>query len=468
MKNKTLENKTAFDQPCWKAYQQARQREARRRQLKDAAKYSAVLLVLLSASFIVLGELGTLSSDSLRHVHQNLLSGITPGKFSGNDASRLSKTDLHTILSEQNLLNLQHEKFDLMAGDQRLRIDTTLDIPLQNYIIHQIQKKSAVKRGRPKYIGIVAMEPGTGKILAMAGYDNTGSGSNPCTNADIPAASVFKIVTAAAAIEEGRLNPNSSLHYNGRKYTLYKSQLKETRNKYTRRSTLRESFAQSINPVFGKMGKHLGKDALAEYGSALGFNRYIPFEIPLAPSSLTLSDEPYQWAEIASGFNRETTISPLHAALMAAAVVNQGNLPEPTIIEYINDTSGQFVYQSDTNVIDQAFTSTTSKKLNHLMKATIESGTCREKFRGYQKDPVLSRLNIGGKSGSINNKQGDARIDWFVGYASEKNGHEKLALAVVVAHGKYRGVRAAQYARMVMKQHFKNYFAQTESKEKSA
>jgi beta-lactamase class D len=56
---------------------------------------------------------------------------------------------------------------------------------------------------------------------------------------------------------------------------------------------------------------------------------------------------------------------------------------------------------------------------------------------------ILSKLNIGGKSGSIDNKAHDARYDWFVGFAEEKDGHE----------------RASHYARMAMKQYFRNYFA---------
>jgi membrane carboxypeptidase/penicillin-binding protein len=51
------------------------------------------------------------------------------------------------------------------------------------------------------------------------------------------------------------------------------------------------------------------------------------------------------------------------------------------------------------------------------MRTTIDKGTCRKAFRGYQRDRVLSKLAIGGKTGSINNKTNDIRFDWFVGFA---------------------------------------------------
>ncbi len=104
------------------------------------------------------------------------------------------------------------------------------------------------------------MDPKTGKVLSMVGFDKTDPSNNPCVDSRFPAASIFKIVTASAVVEKCGFQPGSKLSYNGRKHTLYKSQLKDRRNRYTNRITFRDSFAQSVNPVFGKIGAHyLGK-----------------------------------------------------------------------------------------------------------------------------------------------------------------------------------------------------------------
>ena len=66
-----------------------------------------------------------------------------------------------------------------------------------------------------------------------------------------------------------------------------------------------------------------------------GFNQTIDFELEFPPSHLSIKDAPYNWAEIASGFNNSTTLSPLHGVLLAAAVVNHGELVEPTVIDRI-------------------------------------------------------------------------------------------------------------------------------------
>ena len=97
--------------------------------------------------------------------------------------------------------------------------------------------------------------------------------------------------------------------------------------------------------------------------------------------------------------------------------------------------------------------------MHQLMAATVTSGTARKIFRGHRRSKVLSRLKLGGKTGSIFNRAHDARFDWYAGFASEKNGTEKMVVSVVVAHEEYIGTRAGQYARMAIEYYFKDYFA---------
>ena len=71
--------------------------------------------------------------------------------------------------------------------------------------------------------------------------------------------------------------------------------------------------------------------------------------------------------------------------------------------------------------------------------------------------PILSRLNIGGKSGSINSKTHEGRrFDWFVGYAEEKEGTRKIVLSIVVAHQNFIGTKANKYARMAIEKFFED------------
>ena len=367
---------------------------------------------------------------------------------------QIQKSELPILLSGKTLINSTEQSFDVNIQGNRFHIHTSLEIPLQEYLNQRL------KRSTSRYIGIVIMEPTTGRILSMVGFDKVDPNNNPCLDNRFPAASIFKIVTAAAGVEANGFQPESIFNYNGSKYTLYRNQLKDRRNRYTRRINLKDSFAQSVNPVFGKIGANrLGKSVLEKYGDAFGFNRSIDFELPLTPSELHLTDEPYQWAEVASGFNRETTLSPLHGAIMVSAILNGGRLIEPAVIDKVENDQGRMVYRNQPRYLNRVITTDTSLVLNQLMQATVQSGTSRKAFRGYHKDRILSKLIIGGKTGSINSKSQDTRFDWFVGFAKEREGSKKLALSILVAHEKYIGIRASRYAKMAIRRYFRDYFS---------
>lgn len=440
----------------WRRYQaHLNRRSSRRRTLERILKLGALALVAVCGFFAVIGEFGDASSRN--GLRADNAAAESPGAASGQPPPAFHKQQVQTLLGETTFINLDRKSFAVNASGRRLRVDTSLDMSLQTYLRERLNTANAL------YIGIVAMEPTTGRVLAMVGYDKNGTSDNPCVTSEFPAASVFKIVTAAAAIEQHDYRPGTLLTYNGQKYTLYRSQLKDKKNRWTRKTTLKDSFAQSINPVFGKIGALvLGRQALEDYGRAFGFNLPIEFEIPLSESPLTLQDDPYQWAEIASGFNKETKISPLHGAIMTSAVLNRGQLPEPIIIDRIVSSDNQIVYAGSPKPIRRAVTPEASLALNRLMAETVRTGTGRKAFRGYQRDRTLSHLNIGGKTGSISGDTAEIRYDWFVGFAEEKKGTEKLVLSIVVAHDTYIGIRAGEYARMAMKHYFQQYFAETQ------
>lgn len=380
---------------------------------------------------------------------------IAPGSKSDPRPSSITMQELQVPLERAHLASHSDSELDLTLKGEPVRVDTSLDVSLQNYLLQHFSHSIA------RTTGIVVLDPNSGRVLAMAGFDKQHAGKNPCVESRFPAASVFKIVTAAAAIDTCGMKLNSTLTFNGRKYTLYKSQLRNRTNRYTNRVTFRQSFAQSINPVFGKIGsQRLGPEVLGKYANAFRFNHDFDFCLPVSPSDLVLTDNKYQWAEVACGFNRETTLSPLHAALIASAIVNQGLMPAPSLVERVVDQrSGASLYTGHKASIGRCIAPGTAIKIYKLMEGTIRSGTCRKPFRGYRRDHILSKLYIGGKSGTIDNRAHNARIDWFVGFAQEKDGGSAIALGILVCHGHYIGTRASQYARMVITHYFRNYFS---------
>jgi len=218
-----------------------------------------------------------------------------------------------------------------------------------------------------------------------------------------------------------------------------------------------------VNPVFAKLGVHfLGKSAIESYAGAFGFNRRINLEIPVEVSTVSLADnDPYQWAEIASGFNRTTAISPLHGAMMVSAIVSsQGKLMEPSVVNTVSDVKGRILYRGRSRTVNRIISPEASETVKKMMTETIRTGTGRKTFIGYDKDPILSRLTIGGKTGTINSRNHPGRrYDWFVGFAEEKEGPQKMVISVVVTHEKLISTKARQYARMAIEEYFRNYFS---------
>lgn len=423
---------------AWRSYQvKLRRQSAKKQAVKRLPAYLLLLIVLLAAvkGVFWIYDRSTLPSPSTDTDSNSLVLSLDQSTIQG-------------FLAKRPLSEITRASFDIDIGVQHYRMKTSILEPLQKKITDNIDKKYA------KYFALVAMEPETGKIVTMASHDKTGADSNVCIRPDFPAASLFKIVTAAAAIEQLEFNSNTPVAYNGKKHSLYKSQLKPKDNKYTNHVSFAESFADSINPVFGKLGiNRLKKDGLEKYGRAFCFNQELPFDLQVPPSPMVIEEQPYNWAEIACGFNRKTLISPLHAAILASVAVNRGKLMQPTLIEAVRQDN-QIVYQNQIQEFSRAVAPETAEMLKELMHETITRGTASKTFRLARRDPVLSELYIGGKTGSINNNPEKIKYDWFAGFAEAPGGSRKLAVAVFVAHKDYIGTRAAAYAKMAFKEYF--------------
>ncbi len=365
---------------------------------------------------------------------------------------QLSKEEIRGILNERAFSHLTAKDLSLTNAGSTFHVETTLDPDLQNYLLDTIDRVNS------RYVGIVVMDGASGRVVALAGYDRTDAFGNPCLRSQFPAASIFKIVTAATAMDHYGYSADSPMHYSGSKHTLYKRQLTDKVDRYTTTIPLHEAFADSINPVFGKLGKlRLRKPLLEQAAATFGFNQPLDFEVTLPPSQFLISDQPYNWAEVASGFNLGTTLSPLHGATLTTAVLNGGRMVTPTIVENIVDAQGNSLYHRPETVESrQIMSARAATELGEMMESTVTSGTARKAFRKHRTDKVLARLQIGGKTGSLDNASHDVRFDWFVGFARERHGQNELVVAVMVGHEKFIGIRASDYARRAMTYYFAN------------
>jgi len=369
----------------------------------------------------------------------------------------LSKTDLKGLIRETAFLNADKDIFFVDTQDKRYTITTSLDIKLQKMLLSAMTRLKTLNRGKPQRIAIVAMDAQTGSLKGMAGFDLDNPEANPCVVSDYPAASIFKIITASAAIDSLGYTAQTPLYFNGNKYTLYKRQLNEVKNKYTTKITLARAFAESINPVFGKIGKnYLGEKRLNTYAHAFGFNQNPDSELSFESGKFSVTESDYHLAELGCGFNRDTMISPVFGAMLVTTILNSGTSLVPRIVDQVETSTGEIIYKGKKEFYKTAITSKTADTMIQLMQGTVARGTAKKSFRGFSKDKTLSKLIIGGKTGSLYNRKRTVKYDWFTGFGKEKTGDKALAVAIVVGHKKYIGTRASTYARMILKTYFKD------------
>lgn len=329
-----------------------------------------------------------------------------------------------------------------------------------NYTLHlesQAQIKKLMKFYRPDYAAFVAVDATTGRILSLTSFTKEPSElGNLSLRAIFPAASVFKIVTAAAAIDREGMLPDTIIPYNGASHTLYRHNVLSTRfNRFTHHITLRDAFAKSINTVFGKLGMFFLKPAdLQEYAQRFLFNQDVDSDVPFESGSFTVpEDNEWALAELASGYNWLAQMSPVQGALIAAAVANDGNLMRPYLVDTVLSPHGKTIFEGKAKPIGTTMSETSAATLRELMIETVRTGTSQKSFRGFDRKPAFASIEVGGKTGSLSSLHPKGKVDWFVGYAIQ--GKQKVAVAALTINEKYWRVKSAFLARSFFERYFR-------------
>ena len=339
----------------------------------------------------------------------------------------------------------------------KVKIDYSIDSDLQK------EADKLLKSYRPDYGSVVVMDALTGRVLAMSSYQKKDSSApSLALRGTFPAASIFKIVTATAAVDKYKLSPDTIVLFNGSNYTLYKKNVMETkRNRWTRQMTIREAFGRSINTVFGRLTfERLQPQDLEEYAVRFGFNTKIDSDLPFDPGFTEIPDEKvYQLAEIASGFNKVTRMSPLQGAMIAASVASSGKMMVPTIIDRIRDETGDLLYQSEPVTAAVTMTPEGAERLKKLMSSTISRGTSAKSFRPLVRDRKFRELELGGKTGSLTGDNPRGKVDWFVGYAIGGQ-DSRLAIAAITVNVDKWTVKSSHLAQSLFRKHFKDQFSE--------
>ncbi len=350
------------------------------------------------------------------------------------------------------------KEFTLNSEKNKLNINYTLDLSLQK------ESDDLLKRYKPDYGAIFMIDAKTGRILAMSSFQKSDpKASNLNLRATFPAASVFKVITASAAIDHSGINPDHKIAFNGGNYTLYKKNvLSETVNRWTRFISLKDAFAKSINTAFGRLAiENIEPKVLNSYAEKFMFNKELRTDFPVEISNAQIpADKGFELSQVASGYNRYNTMSPVHGAMIAATIVNEGRMNSPYIVDELTDSNKKIVYKGQTASNEQIISVESAAKVQSMMEQTVLAGTSRKTFRKIMREKKFREVEMGGKTGHFSGENPKGRTDWFVGYASD--GDNKVAIAAITVNIQKWTVKSSALGEMMFRKHFKSVLEEKE------
>ena len=344
----------------------------------------------------------------------------------GTDGTILTLTDFQGIEIE----SAAEERIEPVQGDS---LYLSLDYTMQSFAQQAAEK--VLKEKQAKSVSVILMNPQNGEIYAMVNvpeYDLNepyelldvyagGEGSendklnsmwrNPLISDSYEPGSTFKIVTATAALEEGKVSLEDTFNCPGfkivedRKIRCHKTQGHGT-------ETFREGVMNSCNPVFMEIGARVGAEAMLKYYRKLGLYEKTGVDLPGEAGSIMHKLENIGAVELATmSFGQSIQITPLQLLRAVSAVVNGGTLVTPHFAVRTEDSvTGEITeltYETEPGNVSE----TTAETMRSLLEAVVSEGTGKNaRVEGYQ---------VGGKTATSEKlPRGTGKyISSFLGFA---------------------------------------------------
>ena len=328
---------------------------------------------------------------------------------------------------------------------------TTLDAEVQQAAYAALGDRKGV---------VIAMEPDTGKVLAMVskpGYDpNTllqdwdwltdgGNGEgqllNRATQGLYPPGSTFKIVTA---LEYMREHPGGYRDYQFDCSGVYVNgdyRIKCYHGTAHGHQDFTRSFANSCNGAFSSLGLGLNLGAFRDTAKSLLFNSPLPITgLPYKQSSFQMGPGADTWEILQTSIGQGTTqVTPMHNAMITAAIANGGTLMKPYFLNSVETAGGEEIKKFMPASYGSLMTAGEAEGLTELMRTVVTEGT----GSAVRTDAYT----VAAKTGSAEFETGKETHAWFTGFAPVEN--PKLVVTVLVEEGGSGGKAAAPIARQL-------------------
>ena len=314
---------------------------------------------------------------------------------------------------------------------------------------------------------VVAIEPDTGAVKVMVStpdFDpneipeqfeelNQAEGSpilNRATQGRYPPGSTFKVVTAAAALDTGKFNPNSVLDGSSPR-EIGGFPLENFGGQSFGSVSLTEALTNSVNTVWAQVGEQVGSKTLFDYMGRFGFGAKPPLDYPADEiqasgvfdrSKILSGNDPVDVGRVAIGQER-LQVTPLQMAMVASAVANGGKLMRPHMGDEIVAQDGRVKARIRPQEMDEVMRPESAAQLTSMMTDVVNEGSGTA--------GALQGIDVAGKTGTAEVEGGAANQAWFIAFAPA--GDPEIAVAVTVERTQGTGGEvAAPLAKQVMEQ----------------
>ncbi len=354
-------------------------------------------------------------------------------------------------LAGLDLLRISSDAGGMVAPAEGGMAHLTLDADLQREALGLMAMRHLPEAA------VVMMDVASGRVLVYANHVEHGPPRDLCAEATAPSASVFKIVTAAALIEDAHLDADTKQCYSGGEQRIGSADLVDDPQRDRWCATLAGALGRSINTVFARLAKEkLAPAQLETMARRFGYGQSLAFDVPVQASSLRVPTEPLEFARTAAGF-WNTTLSPLEAAELSAIVARGGETVRPSIVTTVASASGLTVWSAqDSPATHRAVTRETADQLTAMMSRTVSEGTSFRAFHDGRGGTFLPGVGVAGKTGTLTDGEAHRYYTWFTGFAPvhPEAGMTQVAVAVLVVNGPTWQVKANVVAREMLRAYF--------------
>ncbi|MGW2204524.1 peptidoglycan D,D-transpeptidase FtsI family protein [Streptomyces sp. NPDC001774] len=322
----------------------------------------------------------------------------------------------------------------------------------------------------------VAIDPKTGRILGMVStpsYDPsaiagltdgatwkelTGDEDKPLVNRalrqPLPPGSTFKLVVAAAALEEGLYGSVDTATESPNPYRLpgtTRDLENENPSAPCENATIRTALQYSCNNVFAKIAVDLGQDKVKAMAEKFGFNDEEQ-DVPVRAYASVYPSGMDKAQTALTGIGQfDVTATPLQIAMVSAAIANDGLMAAPHMVSKVVDSDGDTLDSFEDGDTRRVVSSSTAEQLRSAMVTVVDKGTGT--------NAAIGGAEVGGKTGTAQHGENNSRTPyaWFTSYAKDADTGKEVAVAVLIedsgaARSEVSGNRlAAPVAQKMMK-----------------